>query len=99
MKSKPFIRSVIPNVIRNCPVTISRPTAARMKPSRIDTTDLSGLPPPSPTKLENVSSWMAKNSGGPKRSAISASRGANGVMSTIEKNAPTNDDVKAAVRA
>ena len=42
---------------------------------------------------------MAKNSGGPKRSAISASRGANSVMSTIEKNAPTNDDVKAAVRA
>ena len=99
MKSKPFMRSVTPKVSRSWPVTMSSPTEARMKPSRIVTSDLSGLPPPSPTNDENVSSWMAKNSGGPNFSAISASSGAKSVISTIEKKAPTNEDVKAAVRA
>jgi dihydrofolate reductase len=47
-----------------------------MNPKKIETSDLSGLPPPSPTKLENVSSWIAKNSGGPNLSATSASNGA-----------------------
>src|SRR5262249_58560682 len=42
---------------------------------------------------------MAKNSGGPNFSAISARMGAKNVMSAIEKNAPTKDDVKAAVSA
>src|SRR5205823_12371513 len=65
----------------------------------IETSDLSGLPPPSPTKLEKVRSWIAKNSGGPNLSAISASSGAKNVISTIEKKAPTNDDVNAAVSA
>ena len=37
MKSKPFMRSVTPKVRRSWPVTMSSPTAARMKPSRIDT--------------------------------------------------------------
>jgi len=99
MKSKPFMRSTKPNVIRSWPVTMSRPTAARMKPSRIETSDLIGFPPPSPTKLEKVRSWIAKNSGGPNLSAISASSGAKKVISTIEKKAPTNDDVNAAVSA
>ena len=75
MKSKPFISSVTPKVMRSWPVTMSRPTAARMKPKRIETSDLSGLPPPRPTNEENVRSWMAKNSGGPNFSAISASSG------------------------
>ena len=44
-----------------------------MKPITIDASDFSGLPPPSPMKLENVRSWMAKNSGGPNLSASSAS--------------------------
>src|SRR5437870_11433678 len=65
MKSNPFIKSTNPNVIRSWPVTMSSPTAARMNPSRIETSDLSGLPPPRPTKLEKVRSWIAKNSGGP----------------------------------
>src|SRR5215831_18834211 len=46
MKSKPFMRSVIPKVMRSWPVTMSSPTAARMKPMRMDTSDLRGLPPP-----------------------------------------------------
>src|SRR6266496_4120060 len=54
MKSKPFISSVIPKVRRSWPVTMSSPTVARIKPIRIDTSDLSGLPPPSPTKLEKA---------------------------------------------
>src|SRR5205823_1916874 len=78
---------------------MSSPTAERMNPSRIETSDLSGLPPPRPTKLEKVRSWIAKNSGGPKLSAISARSGAKNVISTIEKSAPTKDDVNAAMRA
>src|SRR3989442_12998506 len=42
---------------------------------------------------------MAKNSGGPKRRAISASKGAKSVMRTMEKSAPTNEEVNAAVSA
>ena len=99
MKSKPFMRSVMPKVRRSWPVTMSSPTAARMKPIRIDTSDLSGLPPPSPTNDENVRSWMAKNSGGPNLSATSARSGAKSVMRTTEKSAPTKDEVKAAVSA
>ena len=66
MKSKPFISSVMPNVRRSWPVTMSSPAAARMKPMRMDTSDFSGLPPPSPMNDENVRSWMAKNSGRPE---------------------------------
>src|SRR4029453_17566233 len=44
----------------------------RMQPTRIDTSDFSGLPPPSPMNDENVRIWMAKNSGGPNLSATSA---------------------------
>ena len=99
MKSKPFISSVIPKVRRSWPVTMSRPAEARMKPSRMDTSDLIGLPPPRPMNDEKVRSWIAKNSGGPNFSAISARSGANRVIRTTEKSAPTNDDVKAAVSA
>ena len=70
-----------------------------MKPMRMDTSDLSGLPPPRPMKDEKVRSWMAKNSGGPNLSATSARSGANRVISTTENSAPTNDEVKAAVSA
>ncbi len=99
MKSKPFISSVIPKVSRSCPVTMSSPAEARIKPIRIDTSDLIGLPPPSPMNEEKVRSWMAKNSGGPNLSAISASSGAKSVISTTEKRAPTNEEVNAAVSA
>ena len=99
MKSKPFINPVMPKVSRSWPVTISKPTAARMKPIRMDTSDFSGLAPPSPMKLEKVSSWMAKNSGGPNLSAISASNGAKKVSSRMENSAPINDEVNAAVSA
>ena len=52
-----------------------------------------------PTKLQNVSSWTAKNSAGPNFSAKRASSGARKVMRTTAKRAPTNDEVNAAVRA
>ena len=70
-----------------------------MKPSRMDTSDLIGLPPPRPMNDEKVRSWIAKNSGGPNFSAISARSGANRVIRMTEKSAPTKDDVKAAVSA
>src|SRR5207249_8316050 len=58
-----------------------------------------GATPPRLMKLEKVRSWIAKNSGGPKRRAISARSGAKNVISTIEKNAPTNEELNAAVSA
>src|SRR5262249_15965501 len=57
---------------------MSSPTAARMKPMRMDTSDLSGLPPPSPMKDEKVRSWMAKNSGGPNLRAMGGDGGGEG---------------------
>src|SRR5437899_7695277 len=99
MKSNPFMRSVKPKVSRRAPVTMSSPTAAMMKPMRMDTSDFMGFPPPSPTKDEKVRSWMAKNSGGPNLSATSARRGAKSVIRTTANSAPTKDDVKAAVSA
>ena len=48
---------------------------------------------------ENVSSWMAKNSGGPNFSANLATRGARKVIITTARKAPTKDDVKAAAEA
>src|SRR3990172_6081606 len=99
MKSKPFMSSVTPNVRRSAPVTMSRPTEARMKPRRMETRDLMGLPPPRPMNAEKVRSWMAKNSGGRNLRATSARSGAKRVISTTEKSAPTKDDVKAAVSA
>src|SRR3990170_991009 len=81
---------------RSAPVTMSRPTEARMKPRRMETRDLMGLPPPRPMNDEKVRSWMAKNSGGPNLRATSARSGAKRVMRTTENSAPTKDDVKAA---
>ena len=54
---------------------------------------------PMPTKLQNVSSCTAKNSGGPNRSAKRATSGARNVIMITANSAPTNDDVKAAVIA
>jgi hypothetical protein len=99
MKSNPFMRSTRPKVIRSWPVTMSRPTAARMNPSTMDTSDFSGLPPPRPMKLEKVRSWIAKNSGGPNFSATSARSGAKNVIRTIENRAPMKEEVNAAVSA
>ena len=53
-KSKPFSISVKPNVMRNCPVTVSSPTAANAKPIIIAAMVLNGEPLDMPTKLQNV---------------------------------------------
>ena len=99
MNEKPRISSIEPKVSRSFPVITSSPTQARMKPMSVATRDLTGFPPPSPMKLENVRSWIAKNSGGPNLSASSARGRAKNDTSTIAKKAPTNEEVKAAVRA
>ena len=52
-----------------------------------------------PTKLQNVSRYTAKNSGAPNFKANLATSGAKKVIMTTATNAPTNDDVKAAVNA
>src|SRR6267378_4250982 len=93
MKSNPDISGVSPNVSLSCPVTMSSPTAARMRPTTMEMNDLTGSPPPSPTKLENVKAWMAKNSGGPKCSATSARSGAKKVMSKVANSAPQYSEV------
>src|SRR4051794_36944571 len=75
------------------------PTAARPKPSIIDASVFAGGSLLMPTKLQNVSSWTAKNSAGPNLSANLASSGARNVISSTANSAPTNDDVNAAVSA
>ena len=89
----------MPNVIRSVPVTVSRPTAASANPSIIAAIVFTGGSRPRPTKLQNVSSWIAKYSGGPNLSANFATSGARNVISSTANNAPTNDDVNAAVSA
>ena len=98
-KSKPRMRSVRPNVRRSCPVTVSMPTAAMAKPSAIESSVLKGEPLPMPTKLQKVSRYTAKNSGAPNFSANFATSGARKVIITTATSAPTNEEVKAAVRA
>ena len=56
MNDMPRMSSIEPNVSRSRPVTTSSPIAPRMNPSTIETNDFTGLPPPSPMKLEKVSS-------------------------------------------
>ena len=52
-----------------------------------------------PTKLQNVSSWTAKNSAGPNCNAKSATIGARKVSTMTARKAPMKDDEKAAVSA
>ena len=85
--------------MRNWPVTLSMPTAASAKPSIMAAMTLAGGSLLMPTKLQNVSSCTAKYSAGPKLSANLASTGAKKVISTTAKNAPINEEVKAAVSA
>ena len=85
--------------MRSWPVTESMPTAASAKPSIIAARVLAGASLLMPTKLQKVSSWTAKNSGGPNFSANRASTGARKVISRTAKSAPTKDEVKAAVSA
>jgi hypothetical protein len=98
-KSNPRSSSFQPKVRRSCPVTVSRPTEARAKPSIIEAIVLNGDSLPMPTKLQNVRSWTAKNSAGPKRSAKPAITGARKVMTITAKKAPMNEEVNAAVSA
>ena len=98
-KSKPRIKSGKPKVRRSCPVTVSMPTAASAKPIAIEAKILNGEPLPMPTKLQNVSRYTAKYSGGPNLRANLATSGAKNVIITTATNAPMNDEVKAAVSA
>ena len=75
------------------------PTAASAKPSIIAASVLNGEPLPMPMKLQNVSRYTEKNSGGPNCNANLATSGARNVIISTAKNAPTNDDVNAAVSA
>ena len=98
-KSKPRIRSGMPKVSRSWPVTVSMPTAASAKPIAIDARILNGEPLPMPTKLQKVSRYTAKYSGGPNFSANRATSGARKVIITTATKAPTKDEVKAVVSA
>ena len=98
-KSKPVSRWVEPNVRRSVPVTVSVPTAASAKPSIIAAMVLNGGSLLVPTKAQKVSRYTAKNSGGPNSSAKPATTGERKVITTTAMNAPTNDEVNAAVSA
>ena len=54
-KSNPLRSAGISKVRRNCPVTVSMPTAASAKPVIIAAIVLKGVPLDMPTKAENVS--------------------------------------------
>ncbi|MCY1214662.1 hypothetical protein D3C81_1228520 [compost metagenome] len=98
-KSKPRSSSCEPKVMRSVPETVSMPTAARIKPRHI-AIRIFGLDSlPMPTKLQNVSRYTAKNSGGPKRSANFATIGARKVISSTPASAPRQEPVKAEVSA
>jgi hypothetical protein len=75
------------------------PTAARAKPMHMEARILKGDPLPMPTKLQNVSRYTAKNSGGPNFSANLATSGARKVIISTATNAPMKEEVKAAVSA
>ena len=92
-KSKPLSNSLKPKVMRNWPVTVSSPTAARAKPIIIEAIVLNGDSLPMPTKLQKVSSCTEKNSAGPNCSAKLAMIGARKVMTMTAISAPTNEEV------
>src|SRR5262245_27676370 len=98
-KSKPTSSSAWPNVIRSVPVILSRPTEPSAKPRHMEASTLKGEPLPMPTKLANVRKNTEKNSAGPNCRANLATSGARNVISTTATRAPTNEEVKAAVRA
>src|SRR5690606_10722795 len=98
-KSKPLSSDVEPKVIRNWPVTLSRPTDASAEPSTIAASVLKPGDFVMPMKLANVRNCTPKNSAGPNLSANFATSGARKVIISTAKNAPTNDDVNAAVSA
>ena len=75
--------------MRSCPLTMSIPTAARMKPNRIDVTVLIGDLPVSPTKALKVSIMTANTSAGPNFNANSARMGEKKVRTMQPKRAPT----------
>src|SRR6478735_4585933 len=98
-KSKPTSNSVWPKVMRKVPVILSRPTAPRQKPRHIAARTLKGEPLPMPTKLANVRKNTEKNSAGPNCRANLATSGARKVIRITATRAPTNEEVKAAVKA
>src|SRR5882672_2003597 len=98
-KSKPLSSSVDPNVSRNCPVMESSPTAASAKPIIIAAMVLNGGSLLNPTKLQNARKYTANFSAGPNCSAKLATSGATSVIMMTANSAPTNEEVKAAVRA
>ncbi len=75
------------------------PTAASANPSIIDASVLNAEPLPMPMKLQKVSRYTAKNSGGPNLSANPATSGARKVIMMTATSAPTNDEVNDAVSA
>src|SRR5258708_17814839 len=98
-KSNPLSSSVKPNVMRSCPVTVSRPTAARANPIIIDMMVLKGEPFDMPTKAQNVSRYTEKYSGGPNLSANLAITGDRKVIRSTPTSSPTNYEVNTAVHA
>ena len=99
-KSKPLSNSVKPKVNRNWPVTESshRPRRARSRSSSTAMV-LKGGSLPRPTKLQNARKKTANFSAGPELPAKLATSGATNVIVMTANNAPTNEEVNAAVSA
>src|SRR5579862_7633929 len=82
-----------------CPETVSMPTAASVKPMPIEMMILAFASFPVPTKLQKVNKYTAKNSGGTKRRANVATRGARKVINKTPTSAPMKEPVNALVSA
>ena len=63
----------MPSVSRFCPITGSLPSMVTIIPNPPDTSPLASEASTSPATIDNASTNSAKNSHGPKRSAIAAS--------------------------
>src|SRR5659263_144693 len=98
-KSMPESRLDRPKVMRNSPLTVSMPIAAKPKPSIMEMMVLKGALVSEPTKLQKVSKKTAKNSGGPNLRANLETKGARNVISRTPTKAPMNDPVNDAVSA
>src|SRR3954451_10499088 len=98
-KLLPRNSSLEPNVMRNCPDTVSMTTPASSSPSAIEMMVLCFASRPTPTNEQNVNRYTEKNSGGPNFSANDEIIGARNVISMTATSEPMNDEVKAAVNA
>jgi len=99
IKLKPLNNVMEPKLSRGLPVTMSRPTEARRKPTHAEAMVLAGEPPPSPVKVLKANVRTAKFSAGPNLRASLARGGAKKVKRMTERRAEKKPGTKAQASA